>query len=56
VPSDAVVVTSPAKAHLKDGSTVVYPKGVTVSGGTLLAGVPGEDYAVPLLLPVSIMS
>jgi len=35
IPSDAVVVTSPVKAHLKDGSTVVYAKGVTVSGGTL---------------------
>jgi hypothetical protein len=35
VPRDAVVVTSPVKAHLKDGSTVVYANGVTVSGGTL---------------------
>jgi hypothetical protein len=35
VPRDAVVVTSPVKAHLKDGSTVVYPQGVTVSGGML---------------------
>ncbi len=34
-PRDAVVVTSPVKAHLKDGSTVVYAKGVTVSGGSL---------------------
>lgn len=35
VPRDAVAVTSPVKAHLKDGSTVVYATGVTVSGGTL---------------------
>jgi hypothetical protein len=35
IPRDTVVVTSPVKAHLKDGSTVVYAKGVTVSGGTL---------------------
>ncbi len=35
IPADAVVVTSPVKAHLKDGSTVVYAKGVTVSGGML---------------------
>ena len=32
---DSVVVTSPVKAHLKDGSTVVYTSGITVSGGVL---------------------
>lgn len=32
---DGTVVTSPVKAHLTDGSTVVYPKGVTVAGGVL---------------------
>ena len=35
IPRDAVAVTSPVKAHLKDGSTVVYANGVTVSGGML---------------------
>ena len=35
-PRDAVAVTSPVKAHLKDGSTVVYANGVMVSGGTLV--------------------
>ncbi|MBK9169074.1 MAG: hypothetical protein IPM24_16600 [Bryobacterales bacterium] len=34
-PSEAVAVTSPVKAHLKDGSTVVYANGVTVAGGAL---------------------
>jgi hypothetical protein len=34
-PREAVAVTSPVKAHLKDGSTVVYANGVTVAGGTL---------------------
>ncbi len=46
VPSDAVVVTSPVKAHLKDGSTVVYAKGVTVSGGTLLGAGARYDLAL----------
>ena len=35
-PRNGVAVTSPVKAHLQDGSTVVYNKGVTVSGGMLL--------------------
>jgi hypothetical protein len=34
IPGDTVV-TSPVKAHLKDGYTVVYANGVTVSGGML---------------------
>jgi hypothetical protein len=46
VPRDAVVVTSPVKAHLKDGSTVVYAYGVTVSGGTLRG--PGRRYDLTL--------
>ena len=46
VPRDAVVVTSPVKAHLKDGSTVVYAYGVTVSGGTLRGA--GVRYDVTL--------
>jgi hypothetical protein len=46
IPSDAVVVTSPVKAHLKDGSTVVYAKGVTVSGGTLLGAGARYDLAL----------
>ncbi|MEO8126540.1 MAG: hypothetical protein ABI822_05565 [Bryobacteraceae bacterium] len=35
IPRDAVVVTSPVKAHLKDGSNVVYANGVSISGGSL---------------------
>ncbi len=46
VPRDAVVVTSPVKAHLKDGSTVLYANGVTVSGGTLRG--PGVRYDLAL--------
>ena len=34
-PRDAIVVKSPVKAHLKDGATVVYADGVTVTGGML---------------------
>lgn len=46
VPRDAVVVTSPVKAHLKDGSTVVYANGVNVSGGTLLGAGVRYDLAL----------
>lgn len=33
-PADSVRVTSPVKAHLVDGSTVVYPYGVTIARDT----------------------
>jgi hypothetical protein len=46
VPRDAVVVTSPVKAHLKDGSTVVYANGVTVSGGMLRGAGVRYDLAL----------
>jgi hypothetical protein len=46
VPRDAVAVTSPVKAHLKDGSTVVYANGVMVSGGTLVG--TGVRYDIAL--------
>lgn len=32
---DGVGIVSPVKAHLKDGSTVVYAEGVRISGGVL---------------------
>ena len=47
LPRDAVAVTSPVKAHLKDGSTVVYSNGVTVSGGMLRGA--GTRYDLALL-------
>ena len=34
-PVDKVTVTSPVKAHLKDGSTIVYPQGMSISGGVV---------------------
>ena len=34
-PGQATVITTPVKAHLKDGTTVVYPNGVTVVGQSL---------------------
>jgi hypothetical protein len=46
IPRDAVVVTNPVKAHLKDGSTVVYANGVTVSGGTLRGAGVRYDLAL----------
>jgi hypothetical protein len=54
VPRDAVVVTSPVKAHLKDGSTVVYAKGVTVSGGALRGS--GVRYDLALKQPTNVDS
>jgi hypothetical protein len=33
--TEAIAVTSPVKAHLRDGSVVVYPTGVSVLGGTV---------------------
>jgi hypothetical protein len=52
IPRDAVVVTSPVKAHLKDGSTVVYAKGVTVSGGMLRGA--GVRYDLALKQPTNV--
>jgi hypothetical protein len=39
-------VTSPVKAHLKDGSTIVYPSGLIVSGGYLQGA--GDRYDLTL--------
>jgi hypothetical protein len=33
--AEGVQVTSPVKAHLKDGGTVVFARGMTVSGGSM---------------------
>lgn len=46
VPQDSVVITSPVKAHLKDGATVVYSKGVSISGGILRGVGTRYDLAV----------
>ncbi len=48
-PQDAVAVTSPVKAHLKDGSTVVYAKGITISAGALHGA--GTRYDIALKQP-----
>ena len=45
-PQQPVTVTSSVKAHLLDGSTVVFSKGVSVSGGA----VRGEGYRYGLTL------
>ncbi|MFN2563709.1 MAG: hypothetical protein ABR499_01690 [Gemmatimonadaceae bacterium] len=34
-----IIVQTPVKAHLRDGSTVVYPQGVSLVGGALLPRV-----------------
>jgi hypothetical protein len=43
-------VTSPVKAHLTDGSTVVYPRGLRISGDTVYGG--GSRYAAGSSVPV----
>jgi len=42
-PRNDVVVKTSVKAHLKDGSTVIYPDGVTISGGMLRGEGVMED-------------
>src|SRR6185295_10392318 len=42
-PRNDVVVKTSVKAHLKDGSTVIYPEGVTISGGMLRGEGVMED-------------
>ena len=45
-PTDTVSVTTPVKAHLVDGSTVVFWHGVRVAGGTVSG--PGTRYDLTL--------
>lgn len=45
-PEQPVVVESPVKAHLADGSTVMFPKGVTVQGNE----VRGEGFKYDITL------
>jgi hypothetical protein len=46
VTAQNVTITSPVKAHLKDGSTIVYLHGATLSGGMLRGS--GDRYDVTL--------
>ena len=48
-PADSVQVRTPVKAHLVDGSTVVYREGVLVAGGRLTGA--GTRYNVTLTDP-----
>lgn len=50
---DSVSVTSPVKAHLLSGFTVVYPKGVTIARDTV-RGV-GTSYDLRLANPVPVL-
>jgi hypothetical protein len=45
-----VEVTSPVKAHLVDGSTVLYPQGVRLVGNVLVT--PGNRYKLGSSIPV----
>lgn len=43
---DSVAVKHPVKAHLEDGTTVLYPNGIVVQGGRLVG--TGQRYNVKL--------
>jgi len=45
-------VASPVKAHLKDGSTVVFPEGVTIGGGTVRGRGTRHDLSLARATPV----
>jgi hypothetical protein len=45
-PASLLQISSPVKAHLADGSTVVYSGGLTISGGTLVG--KGVRYGLDL--------
>jgi hypothetical protein len=51
-PADSVQVRSPVKAHLLDGSTVVYPGGLSVAGGRVLGA--GTHYDLTLSHPAPV--
>ena len=44
--STPVTLTTPVKAHLRDGSTVLYRRGVTVAAESLMG--PGTRYGITL--------
>jgi hypothetical protein len=46
-------VASPVKAHLEDGSTVVFPDGITIGGGTVRGKGTRHDLALTQATPVS---
>ncbi len=50
-PADSVRISTPVKAHLADGSTVVYRDGVLVAGGRLTGA--GTRYGLTLGNPTS---
>ncbi len=52
VPREPVSVKSPVKAHLKDGSTVVFPKGVSVGNGLVRGQGVRHDLALKDSQPV----
>jgi hypothetical protein len=53
VKSLPVRVESSVKAHLLDGSTIVYPNGVSLANNTLVG--PGLRYAIGLNVPTSVV-
>ncbi len=50
--ADSVRVRTPVKAHLLDGSTVVYPKGMLLAAGRLKG--PGTRYDLRLSDPIEV--
>ena len=56
VPLEDQFVASPVKAHLKDGSTVVFPEGVTIGGGMVRGRGMRHDLALSRATPVDTLS
>jgi hypothetical protein len=52
LPLEDQFVASPVKAHLEDGSTVVFPDGVTIGGGTVRGRGTRHDLALSRATPV----
>src|SRR5205085_10480037 len=55
-PHKDVEVKTPVKAHLNDGSTVVYPDGVKISGGMLRGNGVMDDITLTQHKPVQLIS
>jgi hypothetical protein len=55
IPADSVSVSSPVKAHLLDGHTVVFPKGLTLARDTLRGSGTRYDLRLREIGPVSVI-
>jgi hypothetical protein len=51
--NEGQVIVNPVKAHLKDGSTVVFPRGLSISGGSLRGAGTRFDLSLSRSTPVT---